>query len=149
MGVTSCLILGVVDPTTTENVSLWPKQKSVTFSGPPLAADTSIVSIAPLAETMTMSEVTWLRTGSVCVLPHCSTWGTTIIPGPLSPDISKMLIWTIIIPSLFTVVETWPALSRLHVQLTELWTKCHLCHDMFTNLHNKYKMLLHRIYFLL
>ena len=35
-------------------------------------------------------------------------------------------------PVLFTVVETWRALSRLPVKLTELGTKSHLCHDMFT-----------------
>ena len=39
-----------------------------------------------------------------------------------------------IIQVLFTVVETWPALSLLHVKLTEPGTKSHLCHDMFTNL---------------
>ena len=44
-----------------------------------------------------------------------------------------------IIPILFNVVKTWPVLSRLPVQLTELGTKFQLCHDMFTNLFNVVK----------
>ena len=42
---------------------------------------------------------------------------------------------TVIIPVLFTVVGTCPAMSRLPVKLTELGSKTHLCHDMFTNLY--------------
>ena len=39
--------------------------------------------------------------------------------------------------TLYIVVETCPALSHLPVKLTELNTKIHLCHDRFTNVHNR------------
>ena len=50
--------------------------------------------------------------------------------------VKKWNILLHIIAVLFTVVGTWPQLSRLPVQLTEFGTNINLCHDMFTYLYH-------------